>query len=59
MFGVLAVLAFAIALILDLAGINKGHVNYTTFVIVGLLCVAVELTWPVWNGWRGRGRTAA
>ena len=56
MFGVLAVIAFAIALILDLAGVSKGRINENTFIIIGLLCVAVELVWPAWSTWRGRTR---
>jgi hypothetical protein len=48
-----AVLAFAIALILDLAGIDKGRVNENTFVIIGLLCLAIALV-TGWGPWRGR-----
>jgi hypothetical protein len=51
--GGLAVLAFAIALVLDLAGIGKGRVNENTFVIVGLLCLAIALV-TYWGPWRGR-----
>jgi hypothetical protein len=48
-----AVVAFAISLILDLADITKGHVNYTTFLLVGLLCLAIALV-TYWGPWRGR-----
>jgi hypothetical protein len=50
---VAAVVAFAVSLILDLADITKGHVNYTTFLIVGLLCLAIALV-TGWGRWRGR-----
>jgi hypothetical protein len=52
-----AVIAFAIALILDLAGVAKGHVNFTTFALAGLLCLALALVAP--GGWLWRGRPAA
>ena len=43
MFGVAAVVAFAIALILQLANIHKGHLLVAaTFVIIGLLCLALD-----------------
>ena len=48
-----AVLAFAIALILDLAGIDKGRVNENTFVIIGLLCLSIALV-TYWGPWRNR-----
>jgi hypothetical protein len=50
---VAAVVAFAVSLILDLFDITKGHVNYTTFLIVGLLCLAIALV-TGWGRWRGR-----
>jgi hypothetical protein len=37
----LAALAFAIALILDFAGVAKGHFDPTTFMLAGLLCLAL------------------
>jgi hypothetical protein len=57
-YAIAAVFAFIIALILDLAGIDKGHVNYTTFALVGLLCAAAALVTitPAWSTWRGRTR---
>jgi hypothetical protein len=36
-------IAFLIALILDLFGVSHGHVNYTTFALIGLLCAAAAL----------------
>jgi hypothetical protein len=54
MFGIAAVIAFVIALLLDLAGVSKGHFNEETAVIVGFLCLAVHLVWPAWHGWAGR-----
>lgn len=42
MFGIFAIVAFAIALLLDLANLSKGVLTVTTFVIAGLLCLAVH-----------------
>jgi hypothetical protein len=52
--GVAGIVAFAIAVILDLADIDKGHVNQGTFALIGFLCLAIYLVWALWNGWRGR-----
>ena len=50
MFGIAAIVAFAVALILQLASVSKGSLlTAATFVIVGLLCLAVHLVtgwWP-------------
>ena len=54
MFGLASVAAFAVALILDLADVNRGHLNYTLFVIIGLLCLAVHVT--TIGGWWGPAR---
>ena len=51
----ISAVAFAIALILNLAGISKGHVDPTTFELVGLLCLA--LSFCPW-GWVGARRPA-
>jgi hypothetical protein len=50
MFAVIAVIAFAIAFILDLAGISRGHADVTTFEIAGWLFTAAHLAWAVWHG---------
>ena len=48
MIGIAAVVAFAIALILRLAGVSKGVLlTADTFVIIGLLCLAVHVVF----GW--------
>ncbi len=47
MFGIAAIVAFIIALFLDLAGISKGHFDVTTFALIGLLCLAIHLV----TGW--------
>ena len=47
MFGIAAIVAFIIALFLDLAGISKGHFDVTTFALIGLLCLAIHLA----TGW--------
>lgn len=47
MFGVAAVVAFAIALILQLASVSKGvFLTVDTFELIGLICLAAHL-----NGW--------
>jgi hypothetical protein len=47
MFGIAAVVAFAVALILQLASVDKGVLlNPGAFTIIGLLCLAVHLAWP-------------
>jgi len=38
----IAALSFAIALILELAGVNKGHVDPYTFELIGFLCLALS-----------------
>jgi hypothetical protein len=47
MFGIAAIVAFAVALILQLASVSKGvFLTVTTFTLIGLLCLAVHLVWP-------------
>jgi len=47
MFGIAAVVAFAVALILHLASVDRGVLlNPGAFTIIGLLCLAVHLVWP-------------
>lgn len=44
MAGIAALVAFAVALILQLASISKGvFLTVTTFVIIGLVCLTVHL----------------
>ena len=51
-FGVASVVAFAIALILQLASVSKGvFLTAETFTIIGLLCLAVHLV-TGWLPWR-------
>jgi hypothetical protein len=54
MFGLASIVAFAVALILDLAGVSKGHLNYVLFALIGLLCLAVHVT--TIGGWWGPAR---
>lgn len=49
MFGIASIVAFAIALIMNLADMSSGHLTYVLFVIIGLLCLAVHVT----TGWWG------
>lgn len=50
MFGIAAIVAFALALILQLASVSGGKLlTAATFVIIGLLCMAVHMVtgwWP-------------
>jgi hypothetical protein len=47
MAGVLAIVAFAVALIFQLASVDKNVLlNPAAFTIIGLLCLAVHLVWP-------------
>lgn len=41
MFIFLAALFFAIALLMHLAGFGSGHLDVTTFELLGLLCLAL------------------
>ena len=53
MFGVASIVAFAVALILQLASVHQGLLSALTFVIVGLLCLAVHVVtgwWPTRHG---------
>ena len=53
MFAIAAIVAFAIALIMEVGQIvGKGAFNVTTFALVGLLCVAIHLVRPDWYPWR-------
>jgi hypothetical protein len=38
---VLAVIAFAIAILMQLFGWSHGHVDVTLFALIGLLCLAL------------------
>lgn len=48
MFAVLAAICFAIALVLHLAGAGSGHIDVTTFMLAGLLCLALAAVTPGW-----------
>ena len=56
MFGVASIVAFAVALILQLASVSKGvFLTVATFTLIGLLCLAVHVTtaggwWPARRG---------
>jgi hypothetical protein len=54
MFAIIAAILFAIALIFQLAGTTFGtHVSFDTFLIAGLLSVALHLA-GVGTGWSPR-----
>lgn len=45
MFGLAAIVAFAVALILHLASVSKGvFLTAATFALIGLLCLSVHLS---------------
>ena len=48
MFAVASVVCFALALILHLAGIASGHIDETTFMLAGMLCLALTAVYPGW-----------
>ncbi len=51
MFGIASIVAFAVALILQVADVSKGHVlTVPAFVIIGLLCLAIHVTSGGWWG---------
>lgn len=52
MLGIAAIVAFAIALILQLASVSKGVVlTVETFTLIGLLCLAIHMV-TGWLPWR-------
>jgi hypothetical protein len=53
MWAIGAAFAFAIAVILNLADLSKGHLNATTLMLIGLFCLAMHLVWGVYP-WRNR-----
>ena len=55
MFGLASVVSFAVALILQVANVSKGHfLTPVTFAIIGLLCLAIHVT--TIGGWWGPAR---
>jgi hypothetical protein len=54
MFGLGSIVAFALALILQLASVGKGaFLSAATFTIIGLLCLAAHVVtgwWPARHG---------
>ena len=52
MFGVAAIVAFVVALILQLASVSKGvFLTVETFTLIGFICLAVHLV-TGWLPWR-------
>jgi hypothetical protein len=52
MAAIVAIIAFAIALIMEIGQVAaKGAFNVTTFMLIGLLCLAIHLVWGVYP-WR-------
>ena len=48
MAAIAAVVFFAVALIRELAGIGHGHVDSETFMLAGMLCLALAAVLPGW-----------
>ncbi len=44
MFAIVAAVLFAVALILDIAGVGLGPLGPSTFMLAGLLCLALQLS---------------
>jgi hypothetical protein len=49
MFGVAAVFAFAIALLMYLFGWGSGKVSVDLFTLIGFVCLAAHVTWGWWG----------
>ena len=47
-FAIIAVVSFSVALILDLAGISNGHFNEETFMLAGMVFLALSACAPGW-----------
>ena len=48
MFAVIAAICFAVALVLHLAGAGSGHLDETTFMLAGMLFLALAAIYPGW-----------
>ena len=48
MFALASVVCFALSLVLSLAGVAHGHLNEQTFMLAGMLCLALATpaSWP-------------
>lgn len=51
MFGVAAVVSFIISLLFQVWSVSHGHINWQTFMVLGLIFLAAHLTWK-WYPWR-------
>ena len=52
MFGILAAVAFAVALLMHLFGWGTGKVDVALFTLIGLLCLCLHLVTGVALPWR-------
>ena len=52
MFGVLAAVAFAIAVLMHVFGWGSGKADVTTFALIGLLCLCLHLVTGAALPWR-------
>jgi hypothetical protein len=48
MAAVFAVAFFIVAIILHVAGLGSGHWDETTFMLAGMLCLALAVLFPGW-----------
>jgi hypothetical protein len=55
MFGVVSIIAFVIAVLMHLFGWGSGKVTAELFLLIGLACLAVHVTF----GWLGPRRGAS
>ena len=56
MFAIIAAVLFALALLLNLAQTSLGVISAETFMLAGLLCVALHLA-GIGSAWHGRVRS--
>jgi hypothetical protein len=54
MFGIAAIVAFAVALILNVFSLSRGHFDWQALMLAGLLCFAIHL-YPAGPWWPRRG----
>jgi hypothetical protein len=48
MFAIAAAVSFGVALVLDITGTGRGSTSPQTFMLIGLLCLALAAIFPGW-----------
>jgi hypothetical protein len=49
MFGLIAIVAFAVAMLMHLFGWGSGKIDVLLFTLIGLLCLAIHVCWGWWG----------